>query len=44
VPGGPPIPYFFVYMIPYIVTLVVVTGVIGRRRFPAALGIPYRRE
>ena len=44
VPGGPPIPYFFVYMIPYVLTLVVVTGVIGRRRFPAALGTPYRRE
>lgn len=42
--AGVPIPYFFIYMIPYIVTLAVVSGVIGRRRFPAAIGTPYRRE
>jgi len=38
------IPYYFVFMIPYIVTLVVVTVMIGKRRFPRALGIPYRKE
>ena len=38
------IPWQFVAMAPYIVTLLVVAGVIGRVRFPAALGMPYRRE
>jgi len=40
--GG--IPYQFVRMIPYIATLAVVALAIGRARFPAALGRPYRRE
>jgi ABC-type uncharacterized transport system permease subunit len=31
-------------MAPYIVTLLVVAGAIGRVRFPKALGIPYLRE
>jgi len=31
-------------MLPYIVTLLVVSGVIGRVRFPKALGQPYKRE
>ncbi|MFH1609733.1 MAG: ABC transporter permease [Candidatus Bipolaricaulota bacterium] len=35
---------YFVSMIPYVVTLFVVAGVIGRVRFPKALGTPYRRE
>ncbi len=38
------IPFYFVHMIPYITTLLVVTVAIGQRRFPAASGIPYRRE
>ncbi|MBO67096.1 MAG: ABC transporter permease [Acidiferrobacteraceae bacterium] len=38
------IPWQFVAMVPYIVTLLVVAGVIGRVRFPKALGIPYLRE
>jgi len=38
------IPFYFVNMIPYIITLLVVTLVIGRRRFPAASGQPYTRE
>ena len=38
------IPWQFVAMAPYIVTLLVVAGVIGRVRFPKALGIPYLRE
>jgi len=38
------IPFYFVNMIPYISTLVVVTVAVGRRRFPKASGVPYRRE
>jgi len=38
------IPFYFVNMIPYISTLVVVTIAVGRRRFPKASGVPYRRE
>ncbi len=38
------IPYHFVRMIPYIATLVVVAGAIGRMRFPKTIGLPYRRE
>jgi simple sugar transport system permease protein len=38
------IPWQFVSMAPYVVTLLVMAGVIGRVRFPAAMGIPYERE
>jgi ABC-type uncharacterized transport system permease subunit len=38
------IPFYFVNMIPYITTLIVVTIAIGKRRFPKASGVPYRRE
>ncbi len=43
-PGSKAIPWQFIAMIPYIVTLLVVAGVIGRVRFPKALGQPYKRE
>ena len=38
------IPWQFVSMLPYIVTLLVVSGAIGRVRFPKELGVPYKRE
>ena len=38
------IPWQFVAMAPYVVTLLVVAGAIGRARFPKALGVPYLRE
>ncbi len=38
------IPWQFFAMAPYAVTLLVVAGVIGRAKFPAAMGIPYQRE
>lgn len=38
------IPFYFVSMIPYVTTLVVVALVIGRRRFPLTVGRPYARE
>jgi len=31
-------------MAPYAVTLLLVAGVIGRAKFPAAIGTPYQRE
>lgn len=38
------VPYHLVLAVPYIVTLVVVTVFIGKRRFPKALGQPYIKE
>lgn len=38
------VPFYFVSMVPYVVTLVVVAAVIGRRRFPSTVGRPYARE
>ena len=35
---------YFIRMIPYIVTIIVVAGVIGRARFPKEIGQPYKRE
>ncbi|MBE0635538.1 ABC transporter permease [Candidatus Bipolaricaulota bacterium] len=43
VPGFP-LPAEFLHMLPYVVTLLVVSGAIGRVRFPKALGVPYKRE
>jgi len=43
-PGSKTVPWQFVSMIPYVVTLLVVSGAIGRVRFPKALGVPYKRE
>lgn len=41
---GFPIPAEFLQMLPYVVTLLVVSGAIGRVRFPKGLGTPYKRE
>ncbi len=38
------VPFYFVSMIPYALTLAVVAVVIGRRRFPSTVGRPYARE
>ena len=38
------VPWYFIQAIPYVVTLIVVTGVIGRARPPKSVGVPYRRE
>ncbi len=43
-PGLKAIPTQLIAMTPYVVTLLVVAGVIGRVRFPKALGEPYKRE
>lgn len=40
---GVPIPSEFMLMIPYVATIIAVSGVVGRVRAPAADGIPYSR-
>lgn len=42
--GGINIPHQFVGMLPYILTIIVLAGVVGRSRPPAAVGQPYRKE
>jgi len=43
-PSGEDIPIQFIQMIPYVLTIIVLAGFIGRSRAPKALGIPYRKE
>jgi general nucleoside transport system permease protein len=38
------VPYQFLSMAPYVVTMVVLAGFIGRAVPPAALGQPYERD
>ncbi|MDY6985087.1 MAG: ABC transporter permease [Candidatus Thermoplasmatota archaeon] len=38
------IPFYFIHMLPYVITLIVVAIAIGRKRFPRSLGAPYKRE
>lgn len=42
--SGLEIPYQFLSMTPYIVTMIVLAGIIGRAIPPAADGVPYKRE
>ncbi len=41
---GVDIPYQFLGMIPYVATMIVLAGIIGRAVSPAADGVPYTRE
>ncbi len=41
---GVNIPYQFMLMLPYVLTLVVLVIFMARARGPAAIGVPYRRE
>jgi general nucleoside transport system permease protein len=43
-PSGDDIPVQFIQMMPYVVTMVVLAGFIGRSRAPKALGVPYDKE
>jgi ABC-type uncharacterized transport system permease subunit len=39
-----PIPAEVLLMLPYIITIIVLAGVVGRSRGPAVSGIPYEKE
>ena len=43
-PSGEDVPVQFIQMIPYVLTIIVLAGLIGLSRAPKALGIPYRKE
>jgi simple sugar transport system permease protein len=38
------IPHQFIGMLPYLLTVLVLAGLVGRSRAPAALGKPYEKE
>ncbi len=42
--GTVQIPHQFIGMIPYVMTILVLAGFVGRTRVPAADGIPYEKE
>ena len=41
---GIDIPHQFIGMIPYVMTILVLAGFVGRTRVPAADGVPYEKE
>ncbi len=41
---NPNIPYQFLIMLPYVVTLIALISVVGRASWPAASGLPFKRE
>jgi general nucleoside transport system permease protein len=43
-PSGEDIPIQFIQMIPYVLTIIVLAGFIGKSMAPKALGIPYNKE
>ena len=42
--GGKPIPVQFIQILPYLVTVLVLAGLVGRARAPKALGTPFERK
>jgi len=42
--GTVDIPHQFIGMIPYVMTILVLAGFVGRTRVPAADGVPYEKE
>jgi ABC-type uncharacterized transport system permease subunit len=43
-PSGDDIPVQFIQVVPYVLTIVILAGFIGRSRAPRALGVPYQKE
>jgi simple sugar transport system permease protein len=43
-PSGDDMPVQFIQMVPYVLTIVVLAGFIGRSRPPQALGRPYEKN
>ena len=43
-PSGEDIPVQFIQIIPYVLTIIVLAGFIGKSQAPKALGIPYNKE
>jgi simple sugar transport system permease protein len=41
---GVPIPAQFLQMVPYLVTIIVLAGLIGKARPPKADGVPFEKE
>lgn len=41
---GSNIPYQFLLMLPYILTIAILAGFVGKAVYPTALGIPYNKE
>lgn len=41
---GTMVPYYFLLMVPYVLTLVVLVGIARGARPPSGLGVPYNRE
>lgn len=39
-----PVPYQFLQMVPYIITLIVLAGLVGKAYPPKAAGVPYTKE
>lgn len=39
-----PVPYEFIGMAPYLATMIVLAGVVGKSQMPAADGVPYEKE
>jgi len=38
------IPFQFLLMLPYVLTLIALVGFVGRTKAPAALGVPFEKE
>jgi len=41
---GVPVPYQFLQMVPYVLTMIVVAGLVGKAVAPKAIGVPYKKE
>lgn len=41
--GTEPVPVQFIQILPYVVTMLMLAGIVGRSRAPKALGVPFRK-